>query len=386
MRVIFTSTSGQGHFQRLIPFIRACQERGDDVLAVVPAKLAAAVEPLTIEFRLSDEPDSAAAASLWTQFASLPRPEASALVEGDWFAGLCLTATLPSVESAVREWRPDVILRESCEYAGAVVADSYGARHATVGISTARAELSVLREYSGPVLDEISAGLASRVEDAPYLTHFPASLDPSPFPLTRRYREHDLHEARPLESWWKDMTPPLIYVTLGTVVTSMPYGKDVLRMVLDALSNVDARILVTTGPSLSPDQLGDVASNVHVEPWVNHDNAAAAASLVICHGGSGTVFGTLAAGVPLVIVPFFADQSTNAALVEAAGAGIALISGMGSAEENVRAAKESMEYLRRAVTTILETPNFRESAQSIARELSDADMPSTVCDRLSALM
>jgi UDP:flavonoid glycosyltransferase YjiC (YdhE family) len=244
----------------------------------------------------------------------------------------------------------------------------------------------VLREYSGPVLDEISAGLASRVEDAPYLTHFPASLDPSPFPLTRRYREHDLHEARPLESWWKDMTPPLIYVTLGTVVTSMPYGKDVLRMILDALSNVDARILVTTGPSLSPDQLGDVASNVHVEPWVNHDNAAAAASLVICHGGSGTVFGTLAAGVPLVIVPFFADQSTNAALVEGAGAGIALISGMGSAEENVRAAKESMEYLRRAVTTILETPNFRESAQSIARELSDADTPSTVCDRLSALM
>jgi UDP:flavonoid glycosyltransferase YjiC (YdhE family) len=27
------------------------------------------------------------------------------------------------------------------------------------------------------------------------------------------------------------------------------------------------------------------------------------ASLVVCHGGSGTVFGALAAGIPLVCVP-----------------------------------------------------------------------------------
>jgi UDP:flavonoid glycosyltransferase YjiC (YdhE family) len=385
MRVMFTSTSGQGHFQRLVPFIRTCRERGDDVLAVVPAKLVATVEPLKIEFRLGDDPDSAAADNLWSQFASLPRAEASALVERDWFAGLCLTATLPSVENAVREWRPDLVLRESCEYAGAVAADLYGARHATVGISTARAELSVLREYSGPVLNDISAGLASWVENAPYLTHFPASLDPSPFPLTLRYREHDLHEPRPLESWWEDMTPPLIYVTLGTVVTSMPYGKEILRMILDALGEFDARILVTTGPSLTPDQLGEFASNVHVERWVSHDDAVAASSLVVCHGGSGTVFGSLAAGVPLVIAPFFADQTTNASLVEATGAGIALISGTYSAQENMQAVMGSKESLRSAVTTILATPTFRESSRLIARELRDADTPSTVFDRLIAL-
>lgn len=384
MRVIFTSTSGQGHFQRLVPFIQTCQERGDDVLAVVPAKLTATVEPLMIEFRVSDEPDPVAADELWSQFASLPRAAASALVEREWFAGLCLTASLPSIKEAVQEWQPDFVLRESCEYAGAVAADEFEVPHATVGISTAQAEWNVVRSCSGPALDDISPGLASRVENAPYLTHFPASLDPSPFPLTLRYREHDLREPRSLESWWNDMTPPLIYVTLGTVITSTPYGKDILRQILDVLSDVDARVLVTTGPSLSPEQLGEVASNVHVEPWVNHDDAAAASSLVICHGGSGTVFGTLAVGVPLVITPLFADQTTNAALVEAAGAGISVITGTDSAEENVRALEKSMKSLRSAVTTVLTTPSFRERAQAIAQELSNADSRSTIRDRLSA--
>ena len=382
--MIFTSTSGQGHFQRLVPFIQTCQEQGDDVLAVVPAKLAATVEPLMIEFRVGDDPDPAAADELWSQFASLPRAAASALVEREWFAGLCLRAALPKVENAVREWRPDLVIRESCEYAGAVAADLCGAHHATVGISTARAESGVLRDYSGPALDGISAGLASRVENAPYLTHFPASLDPSPFPETMRYRENDTREPRPLEKWWRDMTPPLIYVTLGTVITAMPYGKDLLRLIIDALSTFDARILVSTGPSLSPEQLGDVPSNVHVEPWVNHEDAAAASSLVICHGGSGTVFATLAVGVPLVITPLFADQATNAALVETAGAGISVITGTDSAEENVQALQRSMATLRAAVTIILTTASFRERAESIAQELSSADSRSTIRDRLIA--
>lgn len=385
MRVLFTSTSGQGHFQRLIPFIRSFRERGDEVLAVVPSKLATTVESLEIEFRLSADPDLDAADKLWAQFDSLARADASALVERDWFAGLCLRAMLPSVEKTVREWRPDLVVRESCEYAGVVAADQYDARHITVGISTARAESSVLHKFTGPVLEEFSAGLASRVENSPYVTHFPASLDPSPFPLTVRYRENDVHETQPLESWWEDETPPLIYVTLGTVVTSMPHGKDILRMILDALSDVDARILVTTGMSLSPDQLGQVANNVHLEQWVSHADAVAASTLVICHGGSGTVFGSLAAGVPLVIAPFFADQTTNAALVEASGAGVALISGSGSVEENVKAVMGSKETLRSVVTKVLETPTFREAAQLIARELLGADTPATVIDRLVAM-
>lgn len=43
---------------------------------------------------------------------------------------------------------------------------------------------------------------------------------------------------------------------------------------------------------------------------------------MVCHGGSGTTFSALAARVPLVVVPMFADQPGNARLAAAAGAGL----------------------------------------------------------------
>ena len=45
---------------------------------------------------------------------------------------------------------------------------------------------------------------------------------------------------------------------------------------------------------------------------------------MVCHGGSGTVRQGLAAGVPLVVLPLFADQPENARLVHRIGAGVAL--------------------------------------------------------------
>ena len=59
---------------------------------------------------------------------------------------------------------------------------------------------------------------------------------------------------------------------------------------------------------------------MRVERWVPQPEALARASLVVCHGGSGTVLGTLAAGIPLIILPLFADQLANARMLAEAGA------------------------------------------------------------------
>ncbi len=48
----------------------------------------------------------------------------------------------------------------------------------------------------------------------------------------------------------------------------------------------------------------------------------AGATMVVCHGGAGTTFGALESGVPVIAVPFLADQPTNAGIVTAAGAGL----------------------------------------------------------------
>ena len=53
------------------------------------------------------------------------------------------------------------------------------------------------------------------------------------------------------------------------------------------------------------------------------------AAAMVCHGGFGTVRAGLAAGVPLAVLPLFADQPDNARRVAELGAGIALDDGAG---------------------------------------------------------
>ena len=173
MRVLLSSTSGQGHIQPLLALARSFDERGDATLIAVAASAAPSLSDAGFNVLASDEPDELKAAQLWSRFADLPRNEASRLVEREWFAGLCVEAMLPCLEKAVRDWAPDLVVRETCEYAGAVVADRARIPHVQQGISTATAEMSVLRDLVGIKLDSYSPGLAKRVAGSPYLTRLP---------------------------------------------------------------------------------------------------------------------------------------------------------------------------------------------------------------------
>jgi len=78
---------------------------------------------------------------------------------------------------------------------------------------------------------------------------------------------------------------------------------------------------------------------------------------MVCHGGTGTTLGGLAAGVPMVVVPQFADQPNNAARVAATGAGLAI----GDGEDWLVTAEE----VRAAVTEVLAGPSYRTAATAL---------------------
>lgn len=383
MRVLFSSTAGQGHLQPLIPLIRAFESQGHEVLTVAPLSLAETLNAEAINFRLSEEPPRPESDRLWALFPTLARPEASQLVEREWFARLCLNAMLPTVQNAVDEWSPDLIIRETCAYAAAVVADRLSLRHAQVGISTATAQASVLLELVTPELEELSIGLTRRIFESPYLTKFPVSLDPSPYPTTIRYRDIEKRDPHPLGNWWPGNDSPLVYLTFGTMATRTENGQELLRGVLASIQVLDIRILVTTGSKTGPEHL-DVAQNVHVESWVAQEDAFAEASIVICHGGSGTTMGALAAGVPLILLPLFADQPTNAALVQKAGAGIVVGDGGESADSNSKNVEKQMALVGGAIDQILTNPKFRDAANSLAHEIRGADSLTSLVNRIVA--
>ena len=141
----------------------------------------------------------------------------------------------------------------------------------------------------------------------------------------------------------------------------MPLATRVFPIAIEAAAELPARVLLTLGRRGDPSAFDPLPPNVHVERWVPHATVMAAADVVVCHGGSGTVLGTLAAGLPQVVVPLFADQPYNAERVAAVGAGLAVA--------------PRADSIRAAVMHLLDQGSFREAAQRVAREM--AGLPST---------
>ena len=363
-----------------MPFLDQVRRSGGQTLVAGPPALAGMAGATGHPFLAGGEPSEAQVRPIREQLAVLPPDEASVLGNRELFGRLAATAMLAAMERAVRDWRPDVILRDPCEYASAVVAARLGIPAAQVAIGLAEVEWGSIG-VAAPALEAHRRGLADELRRSPYLTRFPAALDASPFPGTRRYREPAAPRAA-LPPWWAGTGGPLLYVSFGTVLGHMSFAGEVYRAVIDAVTGLDARVLVTTGHGFDPSRLRDVPGNVHVEAWVDQADVLAEAELVVCHGGSGTTYGALAAGVPLVVVPVFADQFANAPKVAQAGAGIPVHTGQGSQGRRRPVSREDAPRIRRAIETVLADGSYREAARAVAADMAAAPEIGTLLGQL----
>jgi UDP:flavonoid glycosyltransferase YjiC (YdhE family) len=259
-------------------------------------------------------------------------------------------------------------VHETCEYASVIAAERYGIAHAQVAISAAVAEAGA-QGLAAAALRPYGATIPDRLRASPYLTRFPTSMDPSPFPNTMRYRDGTKGESARLPDWWAGSELPLVYVTFGSVTGGMPLATSTYQVALRAVASLDARVLLTVGRAFDPWRLGPVTENVHVEPWVPQERVLPGAAVVVCHGGSGTTFGALAAGVPIVFAPLFADQPANARRVTAVGAGLIVgpnaVSTGGPAELGV----SDVAPLRAAIESVLANNSFALAAGRIGDEM-----------------
>ncbi|MFJ2270019.1 glycosyltransferase [Streptomyces sp. NPDC087849] len=365
MRVLFASTNGSGHFHPLVPLIDACTARGDDVLVVAPPRLEASLAAREQPYRIGGQPKDDEVMPVMKRILALPPGDGASLMVGEVFGRLGVAAMLPAMEEACREWRPDLVLHEAFEFASVVAAERQGIPHARVAVSAARFTGStdaLLR----PVLDPYGPRIAERLRESPYLTRLPASLDPSPYAVTHRY--HETPEPGVLPDWWGGSEEPLVYLSLGTVAGALPTATGLYRAALEALSGLPVRVLLTAGHGTDVSGLGPIPPNARVEAWVPQADVLHHASLVVCHGGSGTTFGALAAGVPLVCVPLFADQPTNARLVTEAGAGLAVTPTGGPADDAPELGTDDVSRIRSAAELVLKEPSYRARAECLADE------------------
>ncbi len=384
------SIGGAGHLTPVLAVAGALRRLGHAPVVLVPPALATVARAGATgetEICVGGEPPHAVIDAVWDRVRRGPPEAVVGLVDRELFAAHATDAMLPAARALLAAARPQLVVREPCEYATAMAAHAAGIPQAQVAISQSAIDSRVLAAVS-PTLEVRCPGVAAAIAAAPFLTAFPSSLDPSPWPDTRRYRDPGRSPA-PLPDWWPaQRDTPLVYLTFGSVLGGLPEACAVYRGALAALGGLPVRVLLTVGRRFDAAQLGHVPGNVHAEPWVPQADVLAEATLVVCHGGSGTAFGALAAGVPVLACPLFADQMANALLLRRAGAGAVFVSARAATGGVGGLDPGDAPALRAAVSAALHDPGLRAGARRLAAELAGHPpldgVLATLCDAIPA--
>jgi MGT family glycosyltransferase len=173
-------------------------------------------------------------------------------------------------------------------------------------------------------------------------------------------------------SWAPAEGEAFVYVTLGTVSGRSEKSRAAYRAVLEALSTLPVRALLTTGPIMPREELGIIPPNVAVEAFVPQSEIMPHAHAVVCHGGSGSLIGALAHGLPTVVMPLFADQPHNAASVARAGAGVSVTD-------------RTAPVLRAAIARVLADEDIRRTARRIGEDIARMPAVEEAVERMVAL-
>jgi len=118
---------------------------------------------------------------------------------------------------------------------------------------------------------------------------------------------------------------------------------------------LNVRVLVTLGGSIKPEELRPAPNSVLVKS-APHNAVMPQATLLVTHGGHGTVSTGLVHRLPILVIPHGRDQADNAVRITERGAGLSL------------PAFASTEEIRAAIKRLLDEPSFRAAA----RKLGDA--------------
>ena len=148
-----------------------------------------------------------------------------------------------------------------------------------------------------------------------------------------------------------------MYFTLGTVF-NLESG-DLFSRTLAGLRDLPVKVVATVGEGIDPDELGPQPANFRIARYIAQESILPKCSLVVSHGGSGSVLGALAHGLPMVLIPMGADQPLNAARCEQLGVGRAL--------DPIAASPESVGE---AVSIVLADPRYRQTAERFRDEIA----------------
>jgi zeaxanthin glucosyltransferase len=277
---------------------------------------------------------------------------------------------VPTVDAAVEEFAPDVLLVDQQALAGALVAERRGLPWATSASTSAEliSPLSGMPKLEA-WLDDLLAGLRARHGDptashdlrfSPHLVlAFSTAELVGPVAGNIQFVGPSIN-SRPDDTPfpWEELDErPVVLVTLGTANTDA--GGPFLANAVEALTGLSDRVRgVVVDPTGTLSAKGDVLVVSRVPQLALLPRCAA----VVCHGGHNTVCEALSNGVPLVVAPIRDDQPIVAQQVVDAGAGV-----------RVRFGRTGAELLRSSIAaTVEQSSGYADGARRIQRSFATA--------------
>ncbi|MEV6567929.1 glycosyltransferase [Streptomyces kronopolitis] len=375
MRILITAQASYSHLAPLVlPLAEAARRAGHEVAVATGAAVVEHIEKRGITaFTL---PDVKALGDVM-QAGRLQRPEGmenigSVTVElqPEFFAaafiGELAGPCAQGVLDLARDWRPDLILHESTEYGGYLAAERLGIPHGALDIAP-------MAPYAHPAVKDAlnrqrsALGLEPVADSWHPFRAFRAGVVPEDFYPTVSRLPGARHYRVPAQASRGALDPdiarlpvdrPLVLATLGSNAPRLPGGAStLLHTIIEALAELPVTGVVALGAQVDPQQWeGPRADNVHLTSFVQQELLLQSSDLFLTHAGFNGTREALSAGVPMVAVPLFAEQSHNAARLQELGVGVRL-----KAEDVTR------ETLSTALRTVLQDDTYRSRAQGFQR-------------------
>lgn len=158
--------------------------------------------------------------------------------------------------------------------------------------------------------------------------------------------EHHIPLPESVQTYQRKPGRPVIFFSMGS-----SGNPELFKVIIAAFADQPYDVFAATTTIIDKADLPNIPANVIVEPFFPVLEVAALADVAVIHGGQGTVYAMLFAGVPFVGVPMFSEQQYTLEVMVRQGCGLVL-----------RRDRCSAKVLLGAVQRILAEPSFKQNA------------------------
>ncbi|MEU7140872.1 glycosyltransferase [Nocardia sp. NPDC046473] len=258
-----------------------------------------------------------------------------------------------------RRYRPDLVIHEPFAASGAIAAAAVGAPTVLHNIALDRGD-DIVRETLQALGVRIPVSTAVLSVAPPSLVAVPG------WPM--RYVPYSLPAPDSVDWLHSRTARPRVLVTRSTMLGDGPDA--MLTSLIRAAPQVDAEFVVVR-PNRPLERARKLPDNVRTVGWTVLGDVLPYCAAMLDHGGAGSIYAALVAGIPQIATPAPGDRTWNANLLAASRTGLAI---------------PAKRITHQHLTTLVTDTTLAANARRVAAEIATMPAPATVAARLHGLV